>query len=51
MSDLTYPKVKDLTDNQKDELLQLVVNRLGCQIEVFKWQGDPEGSLSLVQKE
>jgi hypothetical protein len=43
-------KVDELSSEEKDRLLQEIVDHLGREIETMKWDGDEHRSISLVHK-
>jgi hypothetical protein len=47
-SELEFPKrFSELTAEEKDEVIELILDHIGRQIETFKWEGDSRRTISL----
>lgn len=48
---LTYPRFKDLSPSEQEQVFELLLARLGVKIEAFKFEGQYERMISLVEKD
>jgi hypothetical protein len=47
MSQLTFPAFSELNEREKERVIDLILSRLGLNIEAYKWEDSPDREISL----